>query len=131
MEDSGNRETKAQLGGKQQYRWVSGQHGLCVPAETQKCWGEQGSPPGQCRRYAAGTGGCPCYPASPTGSSCQCPAETWSTGLLGKACWLLWNFSDTLIKGQAFFLSEPFRKEELDVPQQSPSSLPATSGAGC
>lgn len=29
-----------------------------------------------------------------------------------------------------FFLSEPFRREELAAPQQSPSSLPATRGAG-
>lgn len=132
MEDGGDREMEAQQDEEQQNRLVSVQHGLCVPTETQKRWGERGSPPGQRRRMCSvGTTGCPRYRAGPARRGCWCPTDTWSTALLGKACWLLLDFSDTLLKGQTFFLSEPFRKEGLAAPQQSPSSLPATSRAGC
>lgn len=44
MEDGGDRETEAQQGGEQQHRQVSGKHGLRVPIETQKRWGERGVP---------------------------------------------------------------------------------------
>lgn len=87
MEDGGDREMEAQKGGEQQHRWVSGQHGLRVPTETQKRWGERGSPPRRCRKVCSvGTGGCTRYLASPAGRGCRYPTETRSTALLGKAC---------------------------------------------
>lgn len=36
MEDGGDGEMEARQGREQQHRQVSGQHGLYVPAETQK-----------------------------------------------------------------------------------------------
>lgn len=120
---------EAWQGREQQHRQVSGSTASVCLQRHRNTEGVR-VPARQHRRVCSVSTG-PCCAASPGRRGCQCPAETWSTAGLGKACWPLWDFSNTLSKGVSLFLSEPFRKEPLPAPQQSPSFLPATRGAGC
>lgn len=118
---------EAWQGREQQHRQVSGSTAsVCLQRHRNTEGG--GVPARQHRRVCSVSTG-PCYAASPGRRGCRCPAETWSTAGLGKACWPLWDFSNTLPKGQTLSLSEPCRKKSLLAPQHRPIFLPATRGA--